>query len=107
MRGTVVGQVYEHDTVFDVVVRAHSDQRRDPADLGRLLVDAPNGDKIPLSAVAQISVDAAPNVINHEAARRRLLVTCNAVNRDVESVVAEYSAAADIARTEVADRLSP
>lgn len=89
MRGAVVGQVYEHQAVFDVVVRAHADHRRDPNELGRLLVDAPNGDKVPLSAVAQISVDSAPNVINHEAARRRLLVTCNAEGRDVAGVVTE------------------
>lgn len=89
MRGTVVGQVYEREAVFDVVVRAHADHRRAPDDLGRILVDAPNGDKIPLSAVAQIAVNAAPNVINHEAARRRLLVTCNAEGRDVAGVVAD------------------
>lgn len=89
MRGTTVGQVYEQEAVFDVVVRAHPDHRRDPTELGRLLVDSPNGDKIPLSAVAQISVEPAPNGINHEAARRRLLVTCNAEGRDVAGVVTE------------------
>jgi len=89
LRGTVVGQVYERDAAFDVVVRAHADHRGDPQGLGRLLVDAPGGDKIPLSAVARIAVDSAPNVILHEAARRRLLVTCNAEGRDLAGVVAE------------------
>lgn len=92
MRGTVVGQVYEQDTVFDVVVRAHPDHRRVPDDLGRLLIDAPSGDKIPLEAVSQVSVVDAPNVINREGTRRRLLVTCNAEGRDVAGVVQEIQA---------------
>jgi CzcA family heavy metal efflux pump len=87
LKGTVVGQVYEQDQVFDVVVRSASDLRRHPADLGALLLDAPTGDRIPLNAVAEIGVVDAPNVINRERASRRILVTCNASGRDVASVV--------------------
>ena len=89
LRGTQVGQVFENDTVFDVVVRAVADVRRDPLSLGELLLDSPGGEKIPVKALSDITLKPAPNVINREQGRRRMLVTCNAEDRDVESVIAD------------------
>lgn len=87
LKGTRVGQVYEEDRVFDVVVRADPDLRSQPDELAQLLVDSPNDEKIPLGAVAQIGLEDSPNIINREGASRRLHVTCNAEGRDVASVV--------------------
>jgi Cu/Ag efflux pump CusA len=87
LKGTRVGQVYEQDRVFDVVVRADPSVRSSPHELGQLLVDSPNNEKIPLEAVAQIGLEDAPNIINREGANRRFHVTCNAEGRDVASVV--------------------
>ena len=89
LRGTQVGQVFENDTVFDVVVRAVADARHDPLNLGELLLDSPAGEKIPVKAVADIALTPAPNLINREQGRRRMLVTCNAEDRDVESVISD------------------
>lgn len=96
LKGTRVGQIYEQDRVFDLIVRAHPDVRSDPMTLGRLLVDAPTGDKVPLEAVADIGFVDAPNTINREGASRRLLVTCNAEDRDVAGVIRD-----------IQDRLDP
>lgn len=87
LKGTRVGQVYEQDRVFDIVVRADPSVRSSPHELGRLLVDSPNNEKIPLEAVTQIGLQNAPNIINREGANRRFHVTCNAEGRDVASVV--------------------
>jgi len=87
LRGRKVGQVYEQDRVFDVIVRSAPEVRTDPSKLGRLLVDSPAGDRIPLQAVANIGPEPAPNLINREQATRRILVTCNAEGRDVVSVM--------------------
>jgi CzcA family heavy metal efflux pump len=87
LRGRGVGQVYEEDAVFDVVVRAQPAWRSDPALLGQLLVDAPDGQKVPLKAVAAISLRDAPNIINREGGSRRILVTCNVRNRDLAGVI--------------------
>ncbi|MDB5390923.1 MAG: AcrB/AcrD/AcrF family protein [Planctomycetaceae bacterium] len=89
LRGNHVGQVYEQDRVFNVVVRAAPETRDTPARLGELLLDSPTGEKIPLKAIAKIGIAPAPNMINREGGRRRLLVTCNAVGRDVASMVSE------------------
>lgn len=83
LRGTVVGQVYEQDRVFDVIVRAAPETRESPELLGQLQVDSLTGESIPLHAVASINLVNGINTINREQASRRLLVTCNLEGRDV------------------------
>ena len=92
LRGRTVGQVYENDRVFDVVVRAHPALRSDPTQLGELLVDSPAQEKLPLRAVATIGLVDGPNAINREAGSRRILVTCNAEGRDVAGVMDDIHA---------------
>ena len=87
LRGKHVGQVFEADTVVDVVVRGEPQLRADPRELNRILLDSPIGHPVPLGAIAEISMVSAPNMANREQGRRRLLVTCNADGRDVESVM--------------------
>jgi CzcA family heavy metal efflux pump len=87
LRGRPVGQVYEEDAVFDVVVRAQPQWRSDPAVLGQLLVDAPGGQQVPLRAVAAIRLQHGPNIINREGGNRRILVTCNVRGRDLAGVM--------------------
>ena len=89
LEGTCVGQVYEQDCTFNVVVRARPDLRADPKALGRLMVDSPLREKIPLQAVAEIGLVEAPNIIQREGGRRRFLVTCNCEDRDVTSLERE------------------
>ena len=89
LRGTHVGQVFEADSVFDVIVRSDSTLRDDPRGLKDVLVDGPQGHPIPLSGLADVGITSAPNMINREQGRRRLLVTCSAEGRDVESVMAD------------------
>jgi Cu/Ag efflux pump CusA len=92
LRGTRVGQVYEQDAVFDVIVRAHPDDRTGPAAMARLLVDSPTEEKLPLRAVAGVSIEDAPNIINREGGSRRILVTCNVAGRDVAGAVHDIQA---------------
>jgi Cu/Ag efflux pump CusA len=87
LRGRTVGQVYENDRVFDVVVRAHPSLRSDPTELGELLVDSPAGEKLPLRAVAHVGLIDGPSTINREGGSRRILVTCNAEGRDMAGVM--------------------
>jgi CzcA family heavy metal efflux pump len=87
LKGRQVGQVYQQNRVFEVVVRARPEERSNPRELGRLLLDSPDGGKIPLDAVADINLVDAPNIVNREGADRRFLVTCNAEGRDPAGVV--------------------
>jgi CzcA family heavy metal efflux pump len=98
LRGAEVGQVFENDTVFDVIVRAAPEVRDHPLSLGELLIDAPSGEKIPLRAVADVGLNYAPSFINREQGRRRMLVTCNARGRDVEGLISEIRTKLDAGR---------
>jgi len=92
LQGRIVGQVYEDQRAVDVVVRAAPQYRDDPATLRELPVDAPQQDRLPLRAVADVAVVDGVNLVNREAGVRRILVTCNAEGRDVSGVMQEIQA---------------
>ena len=89
LRGTRVGQVYDSDRIFNLVVRGAPEVRNDPQAIGQLTLTGSQEEPIPLNAIAEIAIEASPNMINREQGRRRLLVTCNAEDRDVEAVMHE------------------
>ena len=61
--------------------------------LASTLVDGslvpPRTEKIPLRALAEVSISSGPNVVNREGGQRRILVTCNAEGRDVAGVMGD------------------
>lgn len=86
IRGTKAGEIYEDQRIFDVVVWSGEKWRSDLASLGKILVDAPLGAKVPLRDVAELRIAPTPNIIQHENASRRIDVSCNAKGRDLGSV---------------------
>ncbi|MEY2612352.1 MAG: hypothetical protein RL069_1164 [Planctomycetota bacterium] len=87
--GTLVGQIYNADSICDIVVRASPTLRDNPLSIGDIPIDTPLGHPIPLRSIATINMVAAPNMINRDQGRRRALVTCNARGKDTESVMKE------------------
>jgi cobalt-zinc-cadmium resistance protein CzcA len=104
--GTMAGQLYEGDRRFDIVVRLPEHLRQDPAalrDLPILLGNDGNPDEssrsatwrsgeprtVPLREVASIQTELAPNQINRENGKRRIVVTANVRGRDLGSFVAD------------------
>ena len=86
VRGTKVGEIYEDQKIFDVTVWSDDKWRTDLSSLGRILVDAPLGGKVPLADVADLRIAPTPNIIQHENASRRIDISCNARGRDLGSV---------------------
>jgi CzcA family heavy metal efflux pump len=89
VKGLKVGEVYEEQKIFDVVVWGSEKVRSDISELRRLEVETQNGAFVPLGDVAEVAVVPAPNEIKREKASRRLDVTCNVEGRDLGSVAAE------------------
>ncbi|MDE6545641.1 MAG: efflux RND transporter permease subunit, partial [Paramuribaculum sp.] len=87
MAGETVGQVYEGNRSFNLVVRADKDYRSTADDISRMLIDTPDGVKIPLSNVADVISTTGPNTINRENVKRKIVVSANASGRDIRSVV--------------------
>jgi cobalt-zinc-cadmium resistance protein CzcA len=74
---------------FAVVVRFPEKDRSDIEALGRLLVPASDGTRVPLGRLAKIVETESPAQVSREKGMRRVVVECNIRNRDMGSFVAE------------------
>ncbi len=92
LNGKVVSQVLEVQQTFDLVVWLHLEARNNLETIQNLLVDTPNGNKIPLAQVATVTYGTGPNTINRENVSRLIVVAANAKGRDLRSVVNEIQA---------------
>jgi len=107
--GSTVGEVFEGDRRFDLVVRLPEEIRTDIHLLQDLPIPLPAGEPesggpllaslghvadagaayVPLGAVARISTEEGPNQIGRENGKRRVAVTANVRGRDLGSFVEE------------------
>ncbi len=92
--GLNVGNLYEEQKVFDVVVWGVPEIRENVNDIGKLLIDTPRGGHVLLGDVAEIRIVPAPTIIKRDAVSRYIdiLVTVNgrsngAVANDIESAL--------------------
>jgi CzcA family heavy metal efflux pump len=86
IKGKKVGEVYEDQMIFDVVVWGTPDIRNSVADIHKLQIDTPTGAAIPLAQIADIIIAPVANKITRESASRRIDVTCNVSGRDLAGV---------------------
>jgi cobalt-zinc-cadmium resistance protein CzcA len=87
--GKVATTMIEGQMRFAVVVRFPEKDRNDIAALGRLLVPAPDGTRVPLSRLAAIRETESPAQVSRERGMRRVVVECNIRGRDMGSFVSE------------------
>ena len=87
--GYHVGEMYEGQRRFDLVVRLPDDYRRDAQRLGETLVSTERGQRIPLRRLVDIQHAEGATTINREWGRRVIRVQCNVVGRDVLSFIDE------------------
>jgi cobalt-zinc-cadmium resistance protein CzcA len=87
-----VGVLQEGERRFPITLRIDDRYRESPATIARILVTAPNGDRIPLARLAKIAVTEGPTTINREWAKRRIVVQANVRGRDVGGFVKEAMA---------------
>ena len=91
--GRTVGQLYDGDRRFDIVVRLPEALRTNIDGLGRLAVPLPetSGARqyVPLATVATFEIATGPNMVGRENGKRRVIVTANVRGRDIGSFVEE------------------
>jgi len=90
--GKEATEVLEGDRRVAVVVRFPENKRNSIAAIGAILIPAPNGSTVPLSQLANISLQDGPVQISRENTKRRVVVECNVKNRDIGGFVAEAQA---------------
>lgn len=93
--GKTVGNVFEGEKRFDMVVRLEETNRQDIEDLRNLYISVPNGAQIPLSELAKIEYTEGPAKISRDNTHRRIVVGINVRNRDLQSVVADIQKIVD------------
>ncbi len=98
--GREVGQVFEGDRRFDIIVRLPETLRTDIEALKRLPIPlAGSNDNqaeagfVPLSEVVNFTIAPGPNQISRENGKRRVVVTANVRGRDLGSFVTELQQA--------------
>lgn len=98
--GKTVGQVFDGDRRFDILVRLPETLRTDLDAMTRIPVPLPPSASdvalaaaaarfVPLGAVAEFDVAPGPNQVSRENGKRRVVVTANVRGRDIGSFVAE------------------
>jgi heavy metal efflux system protein len=87
--GETAGRIFEGERQFDLVIRLDSSFRQNIQNLKEIYLNLPNGGKIPMSEVAEISYQDAPSQISRENTHRRISIGINVRDRDVESLVSE------------------
>ncbi|MBR2135506.1 MAG: efflux RND transporter permease subunit [Bacteroidales bacterium] len=85
--GKKVGDIYEGQRSFDLVLKMDEDYTQKLDDIGKALIDTQDGGKVPLESVAEIVSAGGPNTISRENVQRKLVVSANVSGRDVSSVV--------------------
>lgn len=93
LRGAKVGEVYENQKKYNVVVWGNEAARSDLTALHDLRIDTPTGGQVPLRDLADVSIVPAPNEVKREGGSRRIDVSCDAEGRDLGSVARDIEAA--------------
>ena len=90
--GSEVGQLYEGQRRFGIVVRYPSEYRHSFETIRRSTLRSSDGTLVPLSAVARIDLLESPPTISRESGQRRVVVGANVTGRDLGGFVQEVQA---------------
>jgi Cu/Ag efflux pump CusA len=93
LTGVKVGELYDEQKVFDVVVRGTPEVGANMDALRDMLIDTPGGGAVPLRDVADVYVAPTPNQVTREAGSRRIDVTLNPAGRALSAVAEDVERA--------------
>lgn len=87
--GKPVSRFFEGERSFDLVVRFPDDRRQSLKDLKEMLINTPQGFRIPLGQIASIEQIVGPSQISREGGFRRIGIEVNISGRDLGGFVEE------------------
>jgi heavy metal efflux system protein len=85
--GKIAGVIFEGEKRFDMVLRFDKQNRTDIDDIRQLQVPVSNGSQVPFSELADIHYTKGPAKISRDDTHRRVVVSVNVRNRDLQSVI--------------------
>ncbi len=94
--GETVAQIFRDSQTTDVAVILDTASRRNPEEVGRLLLMSATGQRVALGQVADVYLDSGRAIISHEGAQRLKKVSCSPpAGMDVQTFVAGMREALD------------
>ncbi|TNB72008.1 efflux RND transporter permease subunit [Arthrobacter sp. BB-1] len=93
MQGIVVGNLFEQQKVFEVVLRGAVGVRDDLTSIRELLLDTPNGGHVQLGQIADVRMVPNEVVIQHDATSRRIDIVADISGRPLEDIQRDIRAA--------------
>lgn len=85
--GERLGDIYEGQQRFDLVVRLNKDYTQTMDGFRNALIDTRDGRKVPLEQVAEIVSATGPSSISRENVQRKVVVSANVAGRDLLGAV--------------------
>ncbi len=93
LSGLNVGNLFEEQKVFDVVVWGTPDIRKNLSDIQNLLIETPGGSHVRLSDVADVRLSSSPTVIRRAAVSPYLDISLDVRGRNVRAVMSDVNSA--------------
>ncbi|QLE85892.1 efflux RND transporter permease subunit [Shewanella sp. Scap07] len=87
--GTIASQYTVRDRKIDILVRSEVQERDQISDIDSMIINPNSSQPIPLSAVANISLDLGPSAINRISQQRVAIVSANLAYGDLNEAVKE------------------
>ena len=82
-----ITQIIDGDRRFDFSVRYSPEFRNTPDAIGKILISTPDGNQVPLSAVADVDLRNGAFTIYHEGGRRYIPIKFSVRGRDLASAI--------------------
>lgn len=89
VEGKPASLIYEESKFFDIITRFAENHRDSIEKLKTILIDAPDGYRVPLGELASVEAVEGPNQISRENGRRRIGIEMNIAGRDIGGFVKE------------------
>lgn len=93
--GEEVGEIYEGQKYFDLVVRYQKDERDQIEKIRNALVSLPDGGQVSLNQLATVHSVSSPNSVSREDVQRKIVVAANVQGRDLRGAVEEIQETID------------
>lgn len=85
--GEEISTVFENEKAFPLIIRFDDPYRKNTEAIKNALIDTWDGKKVPLYYVADIQSTFGPSAISRENVKRKIVVSVNVTDRDLQSVV--------------------
>jgi CzcA family heavy metal efflux pump len=92
LSGILVGNLFEEQKVFDVVVWGVPEIRDSLSDVSNLMIQTPDGNQVRLGDVAKVRMVASPTIIRHDAMSPYVDLGFTVKGRDSRAVVRDIEA---------------